>query len=55
MSYLGHPLVGDSLYGSNIKANRVMLHSQKNKLFISLFLKKQIVEVIDLPNDMKKS
>lgn len=53
MSYLGHPLVGDSLYGAHIKANRVMLHSQKIS-FYQPFLKKQIVEVIDLPIDMKK-
>ncbi len=53
MSYLGHPLVGDKLYGSHIKANRVMLHSQKIS-FYQPFLKKQIVESIDLPNDMKK-
>ena len=53
MSYLGHPLAGDILYGSHIKANRVMLHSKRIS-FYQPFLKKEIIKEIDLPNDMKK-
>ncbi len=35
MSHMGHPIVGDSLYGSNVVAKRIMLHAKSLELFTS--------------------
>ncbi len=53
MSYLGHPLLGDSLYGGNNKLiKRVALHSYKLNLFHPVY-KKEIEVICKLPSDMK--
>lgn len=52
MSYLGHPLIGDALYGENNKyLDRVALHSYKLS-FYHLALNKNINLEIGLPKDM---
>ncbi len=53
MSYLGHPLLGDTLYGGNDKLiKRVALHSYKLNLFHPVY-KKEIEVICELPSDMK--
>ena len=54
MSYLGHPLIGDILYGgSNRYLDRVALHSYKLS-FYHLAINKNINLEIGLPIDMEK-
>lgn len=54
MSAIGHPLLGDSLYGSSSKLiNRQALHSYKIS-FVHPVSKKNILFTCDLPNDMKR-
>ena len=53
MSAIKHPLVGDSLYGSKTKFNRVLLHSHKVD-FIHPITNKHIVIECPIPNDMKE-
>ena len=53
MSYIGHPLIGDDLYGGDISLiTRQALHSFKI-CFIHPFTKKQISYEAALPNDFK--
>ena len=52
--YIGHPLVGDSLYGNTSSLiNRQALHSYKVS-FIHPITKQILCFEIDLPNDMKE-
>ena len=52
MKHIGHPIVGDSLYGTNSKLiNRQALHSCKVR-FVHPLTKKQINIKADLPRDM---
>lgn len=52
MSYIGHPLIGDTLYGGSIKyLDRIALHSYK-LFFYHLALNKNISLEIELPKDM---
>ncbi|KAB3529051.1 RluA family pseudouridine synthase [Alkaliphilus serpentinus] len=55
MAYLGHPLIGDSLYneGGTIKFSRQALHAAYLKLFQPRFREKIEVEA-QLPEDLKK-
>jgi 23S rRNA pseudouridine1911/1915/1917 synthase len=53
MSYLGHPLLGDSLYGGEIKLiNRQALHCRALSL-VHPFHKEQLTFEIPVPMDMK--
>ena len=53
MSYIGHPIVSDFLYGSrNTKIDRQALHSEKIK-FIHPITKEYVCYTCDLPQDMK--
>ena len=53
MSYIGHPLLGDVLYGGDNKLiKRVALHSYKLNLFHPVY-KKEIEVSCDIPSDMK--
>lgn len=52
MSYVGHPLVGDVLYGAKTEG-RVMLHSYKVE-FVHPYEDKSMTIVKDMPFDMKK-
>ncbi len=45
LSYIGHPIVGDELYGSVTKAKRVHLHAKSIEIFGKLFEAKE-------PNDI---
>ena len=52
--YIGHPLIGDSLYGKeSCLISRQALHSYKVS-FIHPIKKENLVFEIELPNDMKK-
>lgn len=52
--YIGHPLIGDSLYGNTSSLiNRQALHSYKVS-FIHPITKQILCFEIDLPNDMKE-
>lgn len=51
-SWMGHPLVGDVLYGSKIKAPRVMLHSYEVRL-IHPMTQKNICVLAPLPPEMR--
>lgn len=54
MAAIGHPLVGDELYGDfDHKASRVMLHSYKAS-FLHPVTNQKIEIVKDMPYDMKK-
>ena len=35
MAYIGHPIVGDKAYGSNIVSDRIMLHAQSLKFVLN--------------------
>lgn len=55
MSYLGHPLVGDELYGGDTKImQRQALHSFKT-ITIQPRLKKELIFEAELPIDMKEA
>ncbi|WP_137789846.1 RluA family pseudouridine synthase [Bacillus sp. E(2018)] len=54
MSSIGHPLIGDDLYGGTLEMlERQALHSEKTS-FIHPFTEECIMLVADLPQDMKK-
>jgi 23S rRNA pseudouridine1911/1915/1917 synthase len=54
MAYIGHPLVGDTLYGgTRIHINRQALHCCEIRFFHPVLEKKLVFEV-DLPKDLKK-
>ena len=53
MSYLNHPLVGDSKYGSTIKEVRLLLHSYLVD-FIHPITKQKITIISDMPDVFKK-
>lgn len=54
MDYLGHPIVGDELYGGeDIRAKRQLLHSYKLEFTNPDTGKQEIVE-IEIPDDMKE-
>ena len=54
MSYIGHPLLGDTLYGNSSKLiNRQALHSYMIE-FVHPISKKVMHFTCDLPEDMKK-
>lgn len=54
MSHIGHPLLGDELYGGNLqKINRQALHCKKISFFHPVFQKK-LDFTVDIPADMKK-
>lgn len=54
LSYIGHPLLGDDLYGGSLKwMNRQALHC-KHLLFFHPFLKKTFQFSAELPADMKR-
>lgn len=44
---IGHPILGDELYGAQMRSKRVMLHSKKIKLFDYEFESKEPKEFID--------
>ena len=53
MSYIGHPLLGDDLYGGSLDLiNRQALHCNKLS-FIHPITYKEVVVEADLPDDMK--
>lgn len=53
-TYIGHPIIGDTLYGtSSILISRQALHSYKIE-FIHPISKEKMIFEIDLPNDMIK-
>lgn len=49
-AFLGHPLLGDTLYGSRMSASRVMLHAQKIS-FYHPFTKEFVTITSELPED----
>lgn len=51
-SYLGHPIIGDGLYGTEDGYTRHMLHAFK-MIFTHPFTKKQILLRADIPYDMR--
>lgn len=52
--YLGHPILGDTLYGySSLLINRQALHAYKIN-FIHPITKKKLEIIAELPNDIKK-
>lgn len=53
MAYLQHPLLGDTIYGSNFKAKRVMLHSWRFT-FYHPFKEKYFTVKARIPNDFKE-
>ena len=54
MSYIGHPLLGDDLYGGNISLiNRQALHSYRI-CFIHPINKTNVVYEVEIPLDIKK-
>lgn len=53
LAYLGYPIVGDSKYGSKIKANRIMLHCEKIT-FMNYITKKEMSIMAKMPNEMNK-
>ncbi|MDE7213076.1 MAG: RluA family pseudouridine synthase, partial [Anaeroplasmataceae bacterium] len=54
LAYIGHPLLGDELYGNMDKlATRVMLHSYKAN-FIHPVTHKELEIIKDIPFDMRK-
>jgi 23S rRNA pseudouridine1911/1915/1917 synthase len=54
MSYLGHPLLGDDLYGGTLeKIDRQALHS-KALVFYHPILEKELMFTAELPGDMKE-
>lgn len=53
LSYIGHPIIGDALYGSaSTKINRQALHAFK-VCFIHPILKKEVCYIAPIPNDIK--
>ena len=56
MSYIGHPLLGDSLYNTNenlnLHINRQALHSYKME-FVHPVSKCKVVLETDVPDDIK--
>ena len=53
-SYIGHPLLGDTLYGTeSTLINRQALHSYKIS-FIHPITKEKCVFTSDMPEDIKK-
>ncbi|NEN75453.1 RluA family pseudouridine synthase [Pelistega sp. NLN82] len=52
MASLGHPLLGDSLYGSQIPVNRQMLHAYRLQ-FIDPLDEQEVAFVADIPEDMQ--
>lgn len=54
LSYIGHPILGDNLYGhKSTLINRQALHAYK-LVFYHPILEKEITITCDLPEDMKK-
>ena len=54
MAYIGHPLIGDNLYGTSSKLiNRQALHSYMLE-FNHPITNKHLIIRCDLPEDMKK-
>ena len=53
LSYIGHPILGDTLYGSNIMEKRYLLHSHEIN-FIHPFTGKIIKITAKIPDDIKK-
>ena len=53
LSYIGKPIVGDTLYGSNVTAKRYLLHSQRIE-FKHPYKDELVVVKANVPNDMKK-
>jgi 23S rRNA pseudouridine1911/1915/1917 synthase len=54
LSYIGHPLLGDDLYGGNLKRiKRQALHCRKVS-FVHPFQLKRMEFISDLPDDMKE-
>ncbi len=52
--YIGHPILGDTLYGKKSElTNRQMLHSYKVKFINPISKQKQTIET-SIPDDMKK-
>lgn len=51
LSSLGHPILGDSLYGSNIKLERFLLHSYK--LSFKSFRDKKKITILSRPKFVK--
>ncbi|NOL49365.1 RluA family pseudouridine synthase [Pelistega europaea] len=52
MSYLGHPLLGDSLYGSHIAVGRQMLHAYQLR-FVNPESEQEVMFEAELPSDMQ--
>ncbi len=48
LRYLGHPIIGDKLYGSNFDYERFLLHSYYLKF--NVFLKKESITIKDYPD-----
>ena len=55
MAYIGHPLLGDSLYNTSVDLliNRQALHSYKME-FIHPITKKDVILEAEIPEDIKK-
>jgi 23S rRNA pseudouridine1911/1915/1917 synthase len=54
MSSIGHPLIGDDLYGGNVNLmDRQALHSEQTR-FIHPFTSKEVQISVELPYDMKR-
>ena len=51
-SYIGHPVIGDGLYGTEDNYSRHMLHAFKIS-FIHPFTEKQIFLRAEIPSDMR--
>ncbi|MGM0507954.1 MAG: RluA family pseudouridine synthase [Fusobacteriota bacterium] len=51
LSSIGHPILGDTLYGKGQKAKRQLLHSYKIK-YIDPYMKKRVRKSIKSPKDM---
>jgi 23S rRNA pseudouridine1911/1915/1917 synthase len=46
LSHIGHPIVGDELYGSRTKAPRVLLHSEKIEIFGEEFIAERPKDIL---------
>ena len=54
LSYIGHPLLGDTLYGNaSKKINRQALHALKVS-FVHPISRKEVCYIAPLPDDMKR-
>lgn len=54
LSYVGHPIIGDTLYGSaSTKINRQALHAFK-VCFIHPITKKEVCYIAPIPDDIKR-